>query len=268
MPRRAMRGVMDRSRHAGRGTGGGRRPCPRGACGGGIGGGARLGRRPGQQPASCCRGGWRRSARSRAACPGHRRGDGAWFPGRPRSVGFGPIFVAGDERPFCGDRGAVDRRPAPIELVRRGQPLEERPVQIAQHARRMPVPQPTPAGHARTAEALARQHRPRNARAQHEHDALERPSVVAARTPALRLRRLRGQQRRDRRPQLVAHKRSGHGPQRRTPRWVLLGALSPTSQPLASSTRDSALAKRPSRQELPPSASYGVRCRRFAHKAL
>ena len=172
-----------------------------------------------------------------------------FMPGRPRSVGFGPIFVAGDERPLlrgsrrCRSRPGSGRAPRPRPAApgapgaerraRRSDPPSDRWRAGPHHASRaggasracpgprsgvMPVQpnasrgnrsQPTPDRSTNTMPSSAR-------RSQH------------SRAPALRLRRLLGQKRRHRRPQLVAHNRPGHGPQRHTPRWVLLGALSST----------------------------------------
>ena len=232
-PRRAMRGVVERARHPGRGGGGGRGPCPRGACaagtGGGLGRASRPGQRPARPPACGCHGGWPRSTRSPAACRRHRRQGAAWSPAGRGPWGSGRSSSQATTAPFCGDRGAVDRRPAPVELIRRGQPLEQHLAQIAQYASFMPVPQPAPARHARAAEALARQHRPWDTRAQHEHDALQGRAVVAARTPALRLRGLGRQQRLHGRPQPIAHKRS-HGPPTHQGR-VLVQPISPRRTP-------------------------------------
>ena len=199
-PRRAMRGVIDRSRIR-FGSGGGRRPCPRGASSGGNGVGpgcaARPGRRRGRRPACGCRAGWPRSAQSRAACPLRRRRGGALCPGAP-----GP--GSGTRAPLL--RGlSIEARPSSASAAARAAP-----VQFAQHARGVPVAQPAPARHARAAERLPRQHRPWDARPQ-EHDALQGCAVVAAGSSALRLWGFGRQQRLHRRPQLIVHKRS-HGP--------------------------------------------------------
>ena len=182
--RRTARGIRP-------GSGGGRRPCRRGACGAGSGAvpgrGARRARHRGPRRASCCHGGSRRSARSQAACRGHRRRGGASCPVARGRWGSGRSSSQATSAPFCGDGRAVDRRPALVELVGRGQPLEQHPVQLAQHAGGMPVAQPAPARHTCAAERLARQPLPADARPQDEHDALKGPSVAASRAPALRL---------------------------------------------------------------------------------
>ena len=96
------------------------------------------------------------------------------------------------------------------------EPMAGRPSPCQSRSRRQQSLPRTPIrGHARAAEPLPRQHRPGDARAEHEHDALQgRPvvaPVVASCPPALRLRGLVGQQKRHRRPQPITHKRS-HGP--------------------------------------------------------
>ena len=85
------------------------------------------------------------------------------------------------------------------------EPMAGRPSPCQSRSRRQQSLPRTPIrGHARAAEPLPRQHRPGDARAEHEHDALQgRPvvaPVVASCPPALRLRGLVGQQRRHRRP--------------------------------------------------------------------
>ncbi len=66
-------------------------------------------------------------------------------PGGPGRWGSGRSWCPATSAPFCRDRGAVDRRPVPVERVGRGQPLAQHPVQLAQHAGGMPVAQPPPA---------------------------------------------------------------------------------------------------------------------------
>ena len=124
----------------------------------GLGRGARRARHRARPRASCCRGGWRRSARSPAACRGHRRRGAASCRGGRGRWGSGRSSWPATSAPFCGDRGAVDRGPAPVERLGRGQPLQEHPVQSAEHAVRtrprtgggqaltVPVAQPAPAG--------------------------------------------------------------------------------------------------------------------------
>ena len=159
-------------------------------------------------------------------------------PGRPRSVGFGPISVAGDERPLRpGRTRPVDRGPVPVGRLRRGRPLPEHPVRIAQHARGVPAPQPAPAGPApRTPDPDPGGSRPRGRTppaaaapgrrptASHEPRAPSpeprAPSTMPSRVPRSQHRGRPpfgfggsgGQPRPDRRPRPVAHKRSGHGP--------------------------------------------------------
>ena len=87
-------------------------------------------------------------------------------PGRPRSVGFGPISAP----PSCPDGGSVQRGTRPVQLARPVEASEEHPVQPVPHLRVLPVPQASPAGQARAAEHLARRHLPWQARAQREHD--------------------------------------------------------------------------------------------------
>jgi hypothetical protein len=75
---------------------------------------------------------------------------------------------------------------------------------------RLPVAEPAPAGHAAAAAHLPRQHRPGDAGADHEDDALERLAVVEGWTAALRAWRSFGEQRRDQRPERVGDERFGH----------------------------------------------------------
>ena len=234
----------------------------------GLGRGARRARHRARPRASCCRGGWRRSARSPAACRGHRRRGAASCRGGRGRWGSGRSSWPATSAPFCGDRGAVDRGPAPVERLGRGQPLQEHPVQSAEHAVRtrprtgggqaltMPVAQPAPAGPApdpdpgscpcnRTPpEATVPSRRPTAARtrcprAPVGHSTRGRPPFGFGGSG--------GSKRRHRRPQLVAHKGPGHGPQRHTPRWVLLGALRPGGTRAPRTPRDQGGGSRGSR---------------------
>ena len=153
-------------------------------------------------------------------------------PGRPRSVGFGPISVAGDERPLRpGRTRPVDRGPVPVGRLRRGRPLPEHPVRIAQHARGVPAPQPAPAGPARPGprsggvtparpKRLPGQPLPADARPRATSHEPRATNTMPSRVPRSQHRGRPpfgfggsgGQPRPDRRPQLVAHLGSGHGP--------------------------------------------------------
>ena len=89
------------------------------------------------------------------------------------------------------------------------------------------VPQPSPAGHPRAAEHLARPHLPGHAPAQNEHDAATGGPARTSRSPTLLLRGLLAQQRPRRRPHPAARQLSHEGDS--TPRanrfcWALLQA--------------------------------------------
>jgi len=151
-----------------RGTCGSRILCPRavwrGACAGGHGPGAR--ERP-PQARSRRRSnhvGWLRSAPRPAACPGRLPTGGAWGPvcrGRWGSGRYGA--------PFCGWYALrVQASAGPVQLPGHAQSVEQHLVQALPHASLVPIAQPAPTGHARTAPPLGWQHLPRNAAAQHE----------------------------------------------------------------------------------------------------
>ncbi|CAA2160588.1 hypothetical protein MBRA_05744 [Methylobacterium brachiatum] len=146
-----------------------------------------------------------------------------FVPGLPRSVGFGPVAA-----PLFGrDSRAVQASPAPADLTRRVQALQQHVMQAAPNARRLPIPQPPPATHAGAAAHLGRQHFPRQPRAQHEQDARECGPVLNWTTPALRTRPRRRKERSDLIPEIIGEKRSDHAkPTLKTPLGaVLLGAL-------------------------------------------
>lgn len=119
--------------------------------------------------------------------------------------------------PFFGpDAGAVETGAAPVDLARFAQLVEQGAMDRRPHPGRLPVAQPVPAGHARAAAKFLRQPLPRNAGLEHEDDAGQAGAIGQARPPALRLERLRRQQRFDDCPERVsdlglAHRRSRAG---------------------------------------------------------
>ena len=245
--RRAMRGVVERARRPGRGIEGARRLRPHRACGAGIAGArgpdARPARRRAQRRArpraASRRAGSRRSsldAERRAA--GRGPGPGGEVapaqPGRPRSVGFGPIVA----------RGEPSRRGRPLSPGWTRHPIEPRlrssasaaagrssrarrrspgaPASRRSRSRRRPVVPVRPnASRGRRCRPMPEPSRQRDAL-----QALQGASVTPPRAP-FGFRGLGAPHRRHRRPRLAARKRPGHGPRRRTPGWVLLGSLSP-----------------------------------------
>lgn len=148
-------------------------------------------------------------------------------PGLPRSVGFGPVS---SPPPFCWDGGAVHRSPFPVDGVGIAEPVEQHTVQPLPDASLVPFVQSAPTGHARTAAHLHRQQLPGNTRAQHEQDASQRRAVVQPRPPALRLGRLRREQRLNQCPKGVGDERCSHAPLN-SPNAVLLGALTTSHHP-------------------------------------
>lgn len=113
---------------------------------------------------------------------------------------------------FCRHRAAVERGPVPTDAARRLQPIQQHPMQLCPHACRLPVAQAPPTGHARPAAHLHGQTPPGRAGRQHEQDAGQGGPVRHARTTALGARRIKRQQRQDRRPQLIRDKRLAHAP--------------------------------------------------------
>jgi hypothetical protein len=96
------------------------------------------------------------------------------------------------------------------------------------HPGRLPVAEPSPAGHAGTAAHLLGQPRPRDAGVEHEGDALQRLAVVERRAAALRARRSFGEQGRHQCPERVRDQMFGYPPRLATPhrsREVSLRAL-------------------------------------------
>ena len=129
-------------------------------------------------------------------------------PGLPRSVGFGPV----SSPPFGRERGAVERAAAEVDRVRPAEPVQQRAAEPFEDPGRLPVAQPSPAGHTRTGAHSLGQARPGDAGAEHEDDALERLAVVQRRPAAPRARRSGGEQGRDQRPQRIGDERFSHPP--------------------------------------------------------
>ena len=97
------------------------------------------------------------------------------LPSLRLSTGLGPVFPPATNR---ANRSAVNDRPGPVDLVRGAQPGKQRGMQLLPHACLLPIPQTSPACHARTASHLLRQHLPRNAAFQHKQDAGQRLPIL------------------------------------------------------------------------------------------
>lgn len=85
--------------------------------------------------------------------------------------------------------GPVHAESAEIQLVSLAQLSEQRQVQTVPHTCRLPIAQPSLAGHAAAKAQLLRQFLPWDARTQYEDDAVERLLVAQAGPPALGGRR-------------------------------------------------------------------------------
>src|SRR5436190_10048671 len=92
--------------------------------------------------------------------------------------------------PFGRGKGAVHARPAPIDLVRLAQAVQDRLVQARPDACLLPVAQAPPAGHAAAAAHLRGQHLPGDAALEHEEDPRQSRAVGHAGPAAFRLGRL------------------------------------------------------------------------------
>jgi hypothetical protein len=129
-----------------------------------------------------------------------------FVPGLPQSVGFGSVPAP----PFSRNGQGVECSPAPVESLSVRQALEQGAMQARPHTGRLPVAQPAPARHARTAD-LKRQHLPRNAQAQDEDDTSQRCPIIEPGPATSGLRRLGRQEWLNRRPENIRHKNFGHG---------------------------------------------------------
>jgi hypothetical protein len=99
--------------------------------------------------------------------------------------------------PGTGTRGVVPRGPVPIDAIGLGQLLEKHLVQHAPDTRLVPVSQPAPARHPAQHPISAGKYSQGDAHVQHEQDPHQRRPVRHPGLSALRLRRLRREQRRD-----------------------------------------------------------------------
>lgn len=133
------------------------------------------------------------------------------------SFGTGPTAIGGigTDRiapPFVRGAGAVETGPLPIDPVVLAEAVEQALVEAVPDPSRLPVPQPPPAGYARTAAHLLRKHLPRDASLEDEDVAGQTGAVRDAGSTTLGLGRFGGQQRRDDGPAIVGHKRLAHDP--------------------------------------------------------
>jgi hypothetical protein len=113
--------------------------------------------------------------------------------------------------------------------MRPAQAVEQNAMQPVPDPGGVPIAQPPPARHPRTAAHLLRQHLPGNAALEHKQNAAQRRPARQRRPAALRPGPIRRQQRFDNGPLLVGHKRLGHASQNgplAPPFPVLLGVLS------------------------------------------
>jgi hypothetical protein len=165
-------------------------------------------------------------------CRGHRRRDGAWCPACRDPSGSGR-----SQSPFFGrDRCAVQAGPAPVKLTGGVKSPQQLLMQAGPDARRLPIPQATPARHARATPHLGRQHLPGQPGTQHEQDAGQGGPVLDGPSPALRTRPRRRKQWGDLVPEIVGKERASHAtPTQADPHGaVLLGALRPAHPAFAS----------------------------------
>ena len=107
-------------------------------------------------------------------------------PGLPRSVGLEPTASP----PFGGHARRVQARPRPVHLAALSQQVQKCSMQTSPYARLLPVPKPSPAGHAATETHLLGQHSQRDATTEHEDDAREHGPVRYPRPTAPRPGRL------------------------------------------------------------------------------
>lgn len=130
---------------------------------------------------------------------------------RARSPAIGRVrprrFAAADRTNTAGIRG----RTRPVDFIRVGEFGQQNLPQLIPHARRLPIAQATPAGHAAAAVHFLRQILPGNSRAKNEQNTRESGSVVDGRATALRARRMvLRQERLDSRPQFVGYQWCSH----------------------------------------------------------
>ena len=107
-----------------------------------------------------------------AAGAGHR--ERGFAPGRARSTGLGPV----SGRPAGPSMGGVDGGPGEVRSVPAAQAGRQDGLEVLPDAGLVPVPRPTPAGHARAEAQFLRQSLPLDVGGQHERDALQSFAVV------------------------------------------------------------------------------------------
>lgn len=185
MPRRAMRGVMERLRRSfgqrsksqplsawsffGR-----LRAVPAAAESDGT-------HRP-PRSAPCCHGDWLRSGRWREAGPCGRPRCSARYPVCPGRSGSGRPRRS----PFGGNGRGSHRSTRPVDLPGKVQPLQHLAMDPIPQAGIPPDAQPAPAGYPGTSRHLERQPLPSNRGVEHEQDASQRISILDPRPPAFR----------------------------------------------------------------------------------
>ena len=127
-------------------------------------------------------------------------------PGLPRSVGFLPTCSP----PFGRHARRVQACPRPVDAVGSSEAVEQDPMQPPPHSGLLPVPEPPPARTPGPAAHLPGQHLPGYAALEDEDDAGQRRPVVHTRPAAFGFRRLFGQKRLDRFPQLSRYEFLSH----------------------------------------------------------
>ena len=153
-----------------------------------------------------------------------------FVPGLPRFVGSGPVAAP----PFWPGCWRCPDRPAPSRWHRRDPTHRVTPGATAprrQDASRLPVTQPSPAGHAAATAQFLGQDFPWDAALEHEDDPRQAGAIRDTRTATLGPGWLRWQQRFDAFPERVRHEWFGHAPslcgtRRKAGSMVLIDALS------------------------------------------
>src|SRR3954447_17058287 len=141
--------------------------------------------------------------------------------------GRGPAGLGGQAR-------RVERAPAPVDQPGLAEPVERRVVDPRPAAALLPVPEPSPAGHAGAAAHLLREHLPGDAALQHEQDAGQSGAVLDRRAAALRTWRARREERSEQGPEGVGNQGCSHAPTGGEPMPLLLpreGSVRPSKHP-------------------------------------
>jgi hypothetical protein len=126
---------------------------------------------------------------------------------------FAPIgrIRAGEWAALFGRHaGAVQAGPAPINAVSLAEPVEQRVVNPAPKPLGVPLAEPAPAGHARTAAQFSGEQFPREAASEHKEDAAQDLPVGQPGSTAAGSRRFGRQQQFQYRPQRLIQKRFRH----------------------------------------------------------